>query len=198
VSWNGNVLAAVAALLDDIEIAAGLEGHFLYQCLVSSIRSSVARQRGPKRPSTQCFMSQFPTHPNREFFWGLAAELNRAIREIFSLIRESALVHFFGICFDDKCDRPRRPRLCREGEEGAARCSKPPKPDLALEAGFVHVKARQAFPKIGRQVRRREQTTFRASRWRRWSCRALPDAPAPSKLRDRVRGVGPRGPSRAP
>jgi hypothetical protein len=50
------------------------------------------------------------------------------------------------------------------------------------------VKTRQAFPEIGRQVRRREQTTFRASRWRRRSCRALPDAPAPPKLRDRVRG----------
>jgi hypothetical protein len=60
--------------------------------------------------------------------------------------------------------------------------------DLALEAGFVHVIARQAFPEIGRQVRRREQTVFRASRWRRRSCRALPDAPAPPKLRDRVRG----------
>ena len=58
--------------------------------------------------------------------------------------------------------------------------------DLALEAGFVHVKARQAFPEIGRQVRRREQTAFRASRWRRRSCRALPDAPAPPKLRDRT------------
>ena len=44
--------------------------------------------------------------------------------------------------------------------------------DLALEAGFVHVKAPQAFPEIGRQVRRREQTAFRASRWRRRSCRA--------------------------
>ena len=60
--------------------------------------------------------------------------------------------------------------------------------DLALEAGFVHVIARQAFPEIGRQVRRREQTAVRASRWRRRSCRTLPDAPAPPKLRDRVRG----------
>ena len=38
---------------------------------ISSIRSSVARQRGPKRPSTQCLMSQFPTRPNREFFEAL-------------------------------------------------------------------------------------------------------------------------------
>ena len=60
--------------------------------------------------------------------------------------------------------------------------------DLALEVGFVHVKARHAFPEIARQARRREQTAFRASRWRRRSCRALPDAPAPPKLRDRVRG----------
>jgi hypothetical protein len=60
--------------------------------------------------------------------------------------------------------------------------------DLALEVGFVHVKAPQAFPEIARQARRREQTAFRASRWRRRSCRALPDAPAPPKLRDRVRG----------
>jgi hypothetical protein len=67
-------------------------------------------------------------------------ELNRAIREIFSLIRESALVHFFGICFDDKCDRPDRPRLCREGEEGAARCSKPLKPISRSNPALVHVK----------------------------------------------------------
>jgi iron complex transport system substrate-binding protein len=53
---------------------------------------------------------------------------------------------------------------------------------------IVHVKARQAFPEISRQIRRRDQTAFRASRWRRRSCRALPDAPAPPKLRDRVRG----------
>src|SRR6185369_17710944 len=38
---------------------------------ISSIRSSVARQRGPKRPLTQCLTSQFPTHPNREFFEAL-------------------------------------------------------------------------------------------------------------------------------
>ena len=38
---------------------------------ISSIRSSVARQRRPKRPSTQCLTSQFPTHPNREFFEAL-------------------------------------------------------------------------------------------------------------------------------
>ena len=31
-------------------------------------------------------------------------------------------------------------------------------------------------------------TAVRASRWRRRSCRALPDAPPPPKLRDRVRG----------
>ena len=37
----------------------------------SSIRSSVARQRGPKRISNQCLTSQFPTHPNREFFEAL-------------------------------------------------------------------------------------------------------------------------------
>ena len=33
-------------------------------------------------------------------------ELNRAIREIFSLIRESALVTLFGICFDDRSSDP--------------------------------------------------------------------------------------------
>jgi Flp pilus assembly pilin Flp len=37
------------------------------------------------------------------------------------------------------CSRRRndRPRLCQEGEEGAARCSKPAEADLALEAGFL-------------------------------------------------------------
>jgi hypothetical protein len=74
------------------------------------------------------------------------------------------------------------------GQDAARQMLEAAEADLALEAGFVHVKARQAFPEIGRQVRRREQTAFRASRWRRRSCRALPDAPAPPKLRDRVRG----------
>jgi hypothetical protein len=77
---------------------------------------------------------------------------------------ECRLSPLFGICFDDKCDRPDRPRLCREGEKGAPPDARSREADLALEAGFVHVKARQAFPEIGRQVRRREQTAFRASR----------------------------------
>ena len=58
--------------------------------------------------------------------------------------------------------------------------------DLALEAGFVHVIARQAFPEIGRQVRRREQTAFRASRWRRRSCRSPPDLPSSTEAADRT------------
>ena len=60
--------------------------------------------------------------------------------------------------------------------------------DLALEAGFVQ-KARQAFPEIWPpKFVDANKRTFRASRWRRRSCRTLPDAPAPPKLRDRVRG----------
>jgi len=58
--------------------------------------------------------------------------------------------------------------------------------DLALDAGFVRVRRARHSRKFGRQVRRREQTAFRASRWRRRSCRALPDAPAPPKLRDQT------------
>src|SRR5580692_6542828 len=42
-------------------------------------------------------------------------------------IRESALVHFFRICLPTNAICPDRPRLCREGEEGTARCSKPPR-----------------------------------------------------------------------
>jgi hypothetical protein len=93
----------------------------------SSIRSSVARQRGPKRPSTQCLMSQFPTHPNREFF-GAVQGIKLGDQGNFFPHQGIRSRPLFGICFDDKCDRPDRPRLCREGEEGAARCSKPPKP----------------------------------------------------------------------
>src|SRR5215831_12449395 len=95
-----------------------------------SIRSSVARRRGPKRSSTQCLTSQFPTHPNREFFEALQG-IKSGDRGMFSLIRESALVRFFGICFADKCDRPDRPRLCREGEEAAARMLEAAEADLA-------------------------------------------------------------------
>ena len=105
---------------------------------ISSIRSSVARQRGPKRPSTQCLTSQFPTHPNREFFEALQGIKSGDQGNFFPHqgIRSRPL---FGICFDDKCDRPDRPRLCREGEEGAARCSKPPKPISSSRPAFVHV-----------------------------------------------------------
>src|SRR5260370_37325982 len=74
---------------------------------------------GPKRASTQCLMSQFPTHPNREFFGALQGIKSGDQGNFFPHqgIRSRPL---FGICFDDKCDRPDRPRLCREGEEGAA------------------------------------------------------------------------------
>ena len=106
---------------------------------ISSIRSSVARQRGPKGPSTQCLMSQFPTHPNREFFGALQGIKSGDQGNFFPHqgIRSRPL---FGICFDDKCDRPDRPRLCREGEEGAARCSKPLKPISRSNPALVHVK----------------------------------------------------------
>jgi hypothetical protein len=35
---------------------------------ISSIRGSAARERQQKRALDQGFTSQFPTHPNREFF----------------------------------------------------------------------------------------------------------------------------------
>ena len=105
-------------------------------------------------------------------------ELNRTIREIFPLIRESAFVRFFGICFADKCDRPDRPRLCREDEEGTAG-SKPPKPNSRSKPVFCPGERRARHSReFGRQVRRRERTAFRASRWRRRSCRSPPDVPS--------------------
>jgi hypothetical protein len=80
-------------------------------------------------------------------------ELNRTIREIFPLIRESALVRFFGICFADKCDRPDTPRLCREGEEGTVRCSKPPKPISRSKPAFCPGERRARHsPKFGRRI----------------------------------------------
>jgi hypothetical protein len=39
VSWNGSVMAALAALLDDIEIAAGLEDIFSINALVDIART---------------------------------------------------------------------------------------------------------------------------------------------------------------
>jgi hypothetical protein len=39
VSWNGTVLAALAALLDDIEIAAGLEDIFSINAFVDIART---------------------------------------------------------------------------------------------------------------------------------------------------------------
>jgi len=117
--WRGQSRAN-SSLSQNSLLAGKIQG-------ISSIRSLVARQRGPKRPSTQCLTSQFPTHPNREFFEALQGIKSGDQGNFFPHqgIRSRPL---FGICFDDKCDRPDRPRLCREGEEGAARCSKPPKP----------------------------------------------------------------------
>ena len=145
----------------------------------------MARQRGPKRPSTQCLMSQFPTRPNREFFEALQGIKSGDQGNFFPHqgIRSRPLLAF---ALTTNAIVPDRPRLCREGKEGAARCSKPPKPISRPKPAFVHVKGARHSRKFGRQVRRREQTAFRASRWRRRSCRALPDAPAPPKLRDRT------------
>jgi hypothetical protein len=41
-SWNGSVLAALAALLDDIEIAAGLEDTFSINVFVDIARTVLA------------------------------------------------------------------------------------------------------------------------------------------------------------
>src|SRR5262249_31991762 len=108
-------------------------------------------------------------------------ELNRANGEMFSLIRESALVRFFGICFADKCDRPDRPRLCREGEEGAARMLEAAEADLAIEAGFLSERRARHSRKFGRQVVDANKRRFRASPWRRRSCRSPPDLPSSTK-----------------
>ena len=117
---------------------------------------------------------------------GSVRQDRRRHRRSLSLIRESALGHFLAFALTTNAIVPTD--LVAEKAKRAPQMLEAAEADLALEAGFVHVKARQAFPEIGRQVRRREQTAVRASRWRRRSCRALPDAPAPPKLRDRVRG----------
>jgi hypothetical protein len=59
--------------------------------------ASVARQRRPKRASNQSLTGQFPTRPNREFLPPYR-ELNRAIRELFTVIRECRFLPLFGLC----------------------------------------------------------------------------------------------------
>src|ERR1700746_3476084 len=57
-----------------------------------------------------------------------------------------------------------RSRVLFRSDRGHYRRREAPDPQrLQRGRGFVHVKARQAFPAIGRQVRRREQTAGRAS-----------------------------------
>src|SRR3954454_20362882 len=52
-----------------------------------------------------------------------------------------------------------RSRVLFRSDRGHYRRREAPDPQrLQRGRGFVHVKARQAFPEIGRQVRRREQT----------------------------------------
>jgi len=64
--------------------------------------------------SNQYLTDQFPTHPNREFFCRLTGELNRPIREIFAVIRESRCRPLFGSCLADKSYRPDRSRTLAE------------------------------------------------------------------------------------
>jgi hypothetical protein len=127
----------------------------------------VARQRGPKRPSTQCLTSQFPTHPNREFFEALQG-IKSGDQGNFSSHQGIRARPLFWHLFADKCDRPDRPRLCREGEEGAARRSR------ARSRLFVHAQARQAFPEIWSPSSSTRTNGVLASRWRRRSCRSPP------------------------
>jgi hypothetical protein len=145
---------------------------------ISSIRSSTARQREPKRSSNQCLTGQFPTPPNREFFAALQG-IKSGDQGDFPVIRESALVHHFGICLADKCDRPDRPRTSPRRRRGRRQMLEAAEADLALEACFCPCERRARHSrKFGRRTRRREQTAFWASRWRRRSCRAPPDAPS--------------------
>jgi hypothetical protein len=62
-------------------------------------------------------------------FFATYRELNRAIREIFTLIRESRSRRYFGAsCPADNPIVPTDLEPCREGKQGAAKCSKSPKP----------------------------------------------------------------------
>jgi hypothetical protein len=101
----------------------------------------------PKRPSTQCLMSQFPTHPNREFFEALQGIKSGDQGNFFPHqgIRSRPL---FGICFDDKCDRPRQTSSLPRRQRGRRQMLEAAEADLAPEAGFCPCERRQAFPEI--------------------------------------------------
>ena len=129
---------------------------------ISSIRSSTARQREPKRSLNQCLMGQFHTPPNREFLAALQG-IKSGDQGDFPVIRESALVHHFGICLADKCDRPDRPRTSPTRRRGRRQMLETAEADLALEACFCPCERRARHSrKFGRRARRREQTAFRA------------------------------------
>jgi len=169
---------------------------------ISSIRSSVARQRGPKRPSTQCLTSQFPTHPNREFFEALQGIKSGDQGNFFPHqgIRSRPL---FGICFADKMRSSRQTSSLPRRRRGRRQTLEAAEADLALESGSCPCERRdRQFRKFGRQVRRRKQTAFLHSRT---AVRSQPSAATgainlPGRKVRRVRavclpaseGVGPR------
>ena len=102
----------------------------------SSIRSSVARQRGPKRPSTQCLTSQFPTHPNREFFEALQGIKSDDQGNFFAHqgIRSRPLFWHL-LCRQMRSSRQTSSSPRRRG--GRRQMLEAAEADLALEAGFL-------------------------------------------------------------
>jgi len=99
-------------------------------------------------------------------------ELNRAIREIFALIKESrSRPLFWGLCPAENPIVPTDLKRCR-----AARCSKSPKP--ISSSSFVRVKAPQACRKSLAELVDAERSAFRGFTMARGRVARGPGAPS--------------------
>jgi hypothetical protein len=104
--------------------------------------ASEAAKKGTKSVSYE----PIPYASEQGIFCGLAGNLNRVIREIFALIRESrSRPLFWGLCPAENPIVPTDLKRCREGERDAARCSQSLKP--ISSSSLVRVKAPQACRK---------------------------------------------------
>jgi hypothetical protein len=126
---------------------------------ISPIRGLAAPGRQRKRARNQFLTSQFPTHPNREFFAALQG-IKSGDQGNFcpdqGIPLSSAIL---GICPADNPIAPTDLKRCREGEP-RRRCSKSPKPISSSGAPRACRKSRAEFVDANDRA-------FRASPWRR-------------------------------
>jgi hypothetical protein len=163
--WRGESAANSSLKMPNSLLAGKIQG-------ISPIRGLAAPGRQRKRARNQFLTSQFPTHPNREFFAALQG-IKSGDQGNFCPdqgIPLSSAIWAFAL--PTIRSPPTDPKRCREGEP-RRRCSKSPKPISSSGAP-------RGVPQIARRVRRRERSGvpgFTVAAWSRVARASAPSSP---------------------